>query len=100
MLKVLYYKCNLSTSVDLKGGVNLAKSKLIKETEKIAESVTAGFKKMSDGVVNGWDKMSKGVVDGYTKIEDKFVEQYLTKDGETVLEAKKRLKDQEKQLKK
>ncbi len=78
----------------------MAKSKLIKETEKIAESVTAGFKKMSDGVVNGWDKMSKGVVDGYTKIEDKFVEQYLTKDGETVLEAKKRLKDQEKQLKK
>lgn len=36
-------------------------------------------------------KIEKGVVDGYTKIGDKFVEQYLTRDGETVAEAKKRL---------
>ena len=36
-------------------------------------------------------KIVKGVVDGYTKIEDKFVEQYLTREGETVEEAKKRL---------
>lgn len=34
------------------------------------------------------------VVDTYTKIEDKFVDAYLTKDGETVEEAKKRLKNQ------
>ena len=38
-------------------------------------------------------QMYKGVVSGYTKIEDKFVEQYLTRDGETVEEAKKRLKN-------
>ena len=36
--------------------------------------------------------MIKGVVEGYTKIEDKFVDAYLTKDGETVEEAKARLK--------
>ena len=62
----------------------MAKSKLVKANEKIAEGVTTGFKKMSDGVV-----------EGYTKIEDKFVDQFLTKDGETVEEAKARLKEAE-----
>ena len=73
----------------------MAKSKLIKANEKIAEGVTTGFQKMSDGVVDGFKKMSDGVVEGYTKIEDKFVDQFLTKDGETVSEAKARLKEEE-----
>ena len=73
----------------------MAKSKLVKANEKIAKSVTEGFKKMSDGVVDGFNKMSEGVVAGYTKIEDKFVGEYLTKDGETIDEAKKRLKKEE-----
>ena len=38
-------------------------------------------------------KIEQGVVGGYTKIEDKFVDAYLTKDGETVEEAKNRLKN-------
>lgn len=58
----------------------MAKSKLVKANEKIAENVTSGFKKMSDTIVGA-----------YTKIEDRFVDQYLTKDDETVDEAKKRL---------
>lgn len=62
----------------------MAKSKLIKANEKIAESVTGRFKKIQDTVVGG-----------YTKIEDKFVEQYLIHDGETVADAKKRLKQDE-----
>jgi len=36
-------------------------------------------------------------VGGYKKVEDKFVEQYLTKEGETVSEAKERLKKQREQ---
>ena len=32
------------------------------------------------------------MVSGFTKIEDKFVDRYLTRDGETVEEAKERLK--------
>ena len=32
------------------------------------------------------------MVDGYTKIEDKFIDTYLTKEGETLEEAKARLK--------
>ena len=66
----------------------MAKSKLVKANEKIAENVTNGFKKMSDGVVGG-----------YTKIEDKFVDEFLTKDGETVSDAKKRLKQEEEERK-
>ena len=56
----------------------MAKSKLVKANEKIADAV----------------------VKGYTKIEDKFVAEFLTKDGETVEEAKKRLKDEEKKRRK
>ena len=59
----------------------MAKSKLVRVNAKIAETVTTGFQKMTDSVVGG-----------YTKIEDAFVDQFLTKDGETVAEAKARLK--------
>ncbi len=62
----------------------MAKSKLVKANEKIAEGVVTGYKKIEDGVV-----------DGYKKIEDKFVDQFLTKDGETVEDAKKRLKEEQ-----
>lgn len=59
----------------------MAKSKLVKANEKITEKVVGTYKKVEDTVV-----------EGYTKIEDVFVDRYLTKDGETVEEAKKRLK--------
>ncbi|MBQ6832746.1 MAG: hypothetical protein IJO28_08975 [Oscillospiraceae bacterium] len=59
----------------------MAKSKIVKANQKIADAVTGGYR-----------KMEKGVVNGYTKIEDKFIAAYLTKDGETVEEAKARLK--------
>lgn len=59
----------------------MAKSKLVKVNQKIAENLTSGFNKMSDAVVKS-----------YTSIEDRFVDQYLTHEGETVEEAKKRLK--------
>ena len=62
----------------------MAKSKLVKANEKIAEKVTAAFGKVEDTVVGG-----------YTKIEDAFVDRYLTKDGETVEEAKARWKQEQ-----
>lgn len=85
----------------------MATSKLVKTSEKIAQKVTTGFQGMSDGVTSGFQKMSDGVtsgfqkmcdtvVGGYTKIEDGFVDRYLTKDGETVEEAKARLQAQNK----
>ena len=39
-----------------------------------------------------YEKVEDAVVGGYTKIEDAFVDRYLTKDGETVQEAKERLR--------
>lgn len=69
--------------------------KLVEANEKIAKNVTEGFKKMSDGVVSGYKKIEDGVVNTYTKIEDIFVSEFLTKDGETVEDAKKRLKEEQ-----
>ncbi|MBQ3195404.1 MAG: hypothetical protein IJB65_02955 [Clostridia bacterium] len=70
----------------------MAKSKIVKTNEKIAEAISGGYKKIEKGVVAGYKKIEAGVTKGYTKIEDKFVDAYLTKDGETVEEAKARLK--------
>lgn len=84
----------LFLGINLIGGkrVNMAKSKIVKVNEKITETVTDGYKKIEKGVVDGYKKIEQGVVSGYTKIEDKFVDAYLAKDGETVEEAKARLK--------
>ena len=70
----------------------MAKSKLVKANEKIAEKVVGSFETIEGAVVGGYSKLESTVVGGYTKIEDAFVGRYLTKDGETVEEAKKRLK--------
>ena len=59
----------------------MAKSKLVKANKTIEETVVGTYQKMEDTVVGA-----------YTKIEDAFVDRYLTKDGETVEEAKRRIK--------
>ncbi len=84
----------LLLGINLIGGkyTDMAKSKIVKANEKIAEAVTVGYKKIEKGVVDGYKKIGQGVVSGYAKLEDKFVDAYLTKDGETVEEAKARLK--------
>lgn len=61
----------------------MAKSKLVKVNEKIAEKTAATFGKIENTVVGG-----------YTKIEDAFVDRYLTKDGESVSQAKERLRQE------
>lgn len=59
----------------------MAKSKLVQANNKIEEAVVSGYRKIEQAVVGG-----------YQKIEDGFVDRYLTHDGETVEEAKQRLK--------
>jgi hypothetical protein len=88
----------LGLGINLIGGkhVTMAKSKIAKAGEAIADAVTDGYKKIEKGVVEGYKKIEGGVVSGYTKIEDKFVESYLTKEGESVEEAKARLKKEKK----
>lgn len=58
----------------------MAKSKLVQLSGKIAEKVVDGYKSIEDAVVSG-----------YTRVEDAFVDRYLTRDGETVAQAKARL---------
>ena len=65
----------------------MAKSKLVQANEKIAEAAVNGYKKIEGGVVGGYHRIEDGVVSSFTKITDKFV----THDGESVEEAKKRL---------
>lgn len=75
----------------------MAKSKLIKANQKIADAVTGGYKKIERGVVGGYKKIENGAVDGFTKISDSFVDRFLTKDGETVEVAKARLEAEQKE---
>lgn len=84
----------LLLGINLIGGkyTDMAKSKIIKTTQQIADAVSDGYKKIEKGVVGGYKKIEQGVVGGYTKIEDKFIDAYLAKDGETVEEARARLK--------
>ena len=60
----------LLLGVNLIGGkyTNMAKSKIVKANEKIAEAVTDGYQKIEKGVVEGYKKIEQGVVSGYTKI--------------------------------
>lgn len=74
----------------------MAKSKLVEANEKIAENVVGGYKKIEEGVVGGYKKIEDGAVAGFNKIADKFVDNFLTKEGETVEEAKERLATEQK----
>lgn len=75
----------------------MAKSKLVKVNEKIAEKVVGGYKKIEKGVVSGYKKIENGAVGGFNKISDRFVDNFLTKEGESVEEAKARLATEQKE---
>lgn len=59
----------------------MAKSKLVQAEKKIEKAVVDGYKRIEETVVSG-----------YTKIEDRFVDSFLANNGESVADAKKRLK--------
>ena len=52
-------------------------------------------KKIEETVVDGYKKVEETVVGGYKKVEDKFVDKFLRKDGETIEEAKERIKKEQ-----
>jgi hypothetical protein len=93
---LLVFLMGLNMVFEERGFEKMAKSKLVKANQKIAQTVVEGYKKVEDAVVGGYKKVEGGVVGGYRKIEDKFVDQFLTRDGETVEEAKARLKAENK----
>lgn len=61
----------------------MAKSKLKQTNDRIARACTGLY-----------GKIESAVVGEYTRVEDAFVDRYLTREGETVEEAKKRLRHQ------
>ena len=61
----------------------LMKSKIVEANEKIAEDV----QKIQDKVVNE-----------FSKIEDSFISRYLLREGESLDEAKERLKKEEQEI--
>lgn len=67
-------------------------SKFVEANEKIAEKVVEGYKKIEDGVVGGYKKIETGAFEGFGKVTDKCVEKLFAKDGESVEDAKKRLR--------
>lgn len=73
----------------------MSKSKLVAANKKIADGVVGGYKKIEQTVVGGYKRIEGAVVGGYNKIEDAFVDQYLTHDGESVEDAKKRLQEEQ-----
>ena len=78
-------------------GRKIKMEKFMKANEKIAETVTEGYKKVENTVVDGYKKMENAVVGGYTKVEDKFINAYLIREGETLEDAKARLKGEKKE---
>lgn len=69
----------------------MAKSKIVTADQKIAKKVVSTHNKIEQTVVGGYKSMEAGVVKRYNKMEDWFVDRYLTRDGETAADAKKRL---------
>ena len=62
-------------------------SKIVDVNKKIEEVVAHGYKKVEDSVTHG-----------YKKIEDKFVDTFLKKEGETMEQAKVRVKEEQDRL--
>ena len=78
--------------------------------EKIEKAVVEGYQKIENGVVDGYKKIEEGAIEGFKKVDngridkisntvtnafekvaDGFVGKFLTKEGESVEEAKARL---------
>lgn len=61
----------------------MAVSKLIQSNRKIQTHVITGFQRINNTVASK-----------YTQIEDSFVDAFLTREGESVADAKSRLKEE------
>ena len=64
--------------------------------EKIMDGITEGYEKIEEGVVAGYQKIESGVVGGFNKMTDKYVGKFLTREGETLEDAKARIAEDQK----
>lgn len=63
----------------------------------IEHGVVAGYKAIEHGAVAGYKAIENAAVSGFAKVSDKFVGTFLTKEGESVEDAKARLSDEQHQ---
>ena len=63
-----------------------------KAYKAVEEGVLDAYQKVEGSVVGSYKKVESSVISGYKKIENKFVETFLAREGETVEEAKERLR--------
>ena len=60
--------------------------------KNIEQGVVSTYEKIEDAVVSGYKTIEKGAVSGFEKLTDKFVEKFFAREGETVEEARERLR--------
>ena len=63
--------------------------------ESIGKGAIKGYQAVEKGTVTGYKKIEESVVGAYKKVEDAFVGRFLTHDGESVEDAKKRLAEEQ-----
>ena len=59
--------------------------------QSVEDSVVGTYQKIEDGAVSGYKKVENSFVSGYKKMEAAFVRKFLSREGESVEETKKRL---------
>jgi hypothetical protein len=59
--------------------------------QSVEDTVVGTYQKIEDSAVSGYKKMENSFVSGYKKVESAFVKKFLSREGETVEETKKRL---------
>ena len=60
--------------------------------DTLSDAAVSGYKAVEGAVTGGYKKIEDAVTGGYQKIEDAFVDRFLKNEGETLEEAKARLK--------
>ena len=66
--------------------------------EMVTEKSKEVYEASKEVTVSGYKAIENAVVGTYTKVEDAFVGTFLTKDGETVAEAKERLRGSKEEI--
>ena len=66
--------------------------KLADANARLGRELATGLGHMADGVASGYKAIETSVVKGYTAVEDGFVSSFLMRRGETLTEAKDRLR--------
>ena len=62
------------------------------DTSDVSIDPVAAYKAIEEGVVGAYKAVETGVVEAYRKVEDTMVDKLFRKEGETVEEAKERLR--------